>query len=394
MKALIYRYNSICEPDIIATMQEFGIEVVEYTREMTVKDDTLSKSVDLLSHFLMDNPVDFVFSINFFPYVSDVCNIFKLRYICWTVDSPVMELFSTSIKNEWNRVFIFDKAQYEDVYAFNPDCIFYLPLAARTQPKEELFKKTSEDEKMKFRHDVAFVGSLYTEKCPYDKLPANAPLSLRGYLDGIMRSQELVYGYYFIEDLLNDEVIEEFKKWHPSFYTQNPEATFLTDKITLSQLYIGNKISAMERVDTFKKLSEHFPTTIYTASDTSYMPKLNNLGTCKSLTEMPIVFNQSKINLNITSKAIRTGLPLRIFDILSCGGFIMTNFQAELPELFTLGEDLVAYSSLEELLQLTEYYLTHDAERIAIAENGYETLKNNYTYEIQLQKLLYKAFER
>jgi spore maturation protein CgeB len=161
----------------------------------------------------------------------------------------------------------------------------------------------------------------------------------------------------------------------------------------MSQLYIGNKISAMERVDSFRLLSEHFPVTIYTGSDTTALPKLDNRGFAKSLTEMPLIFHQSKINLNITSKAIRTGLPLRIFDILSCGGFVLSNYQPEIPELFNIGEDLAVYTSQEELLALCEYYLTHEDERIAIAENGYEKLKQHYTYEKQLEKLLLTAFK-
>lgn len=30
---------------------------------------------------------------NFFPHVSDVCEKFKIPYVCWSVDRPVLELF-------------------------------------------------------------------------------------------------------------------------------------------------------------------------------------------------------------------------------------------------------------------------------------------------------------
>ena len=116
------------------------------------------------------------------------------------------------------------------------------------------------------------------------------------------------------------------------------------------------------------------------------------MGLAKSLTEMPIIFKESKINLNITSKAIRYGLPLRIFDILSCEGFVLTNYQPEIPELFTPGEDLVMYGSQEELEELIAYYLSHDKERREIAAHGLETLKANYTYEKQIAKMFEMAF--
>ena len=392
MKVLIYRYGSICEPDIIQTFCEMGFTVDEYRHEMTEKNDLPSDLVKIFGDYLLDHPCDFVFSINFFPYVSEVCNIFHIRYLSWIVDSPVMELYSTAIENEWNRIFLFDRALYDEIASLNPGRVFHLPLAANVENKEKLFAQTSSSTRKKYSHDVAFVGSLYTEKCPYDKLKKDAPASLRGYLDGIMAAQEKVYGYYFIEDLLTDEIVDEFMKYFPTFY-RYPEKSHLIDRRTLSQLYIGNKISALERVHTFTALSQRFDVSIYTASDTSAMPKLHNMGLAKSLTEMPVIFHESKINLNITSKAIRLGLPLRIFDILSCGGFLITNYQPEIPELFTPGEDLVMYGSQEELMDLTAYYLAHEDERKEIAQNGLHTLKENYTYEKQLGKLLLTAFE-
>ena len=87
-------------------------------------------------------------------------------------------------------------------------------------------------------------------------------------------------------------------------------------------------------------------------------------------------------------------VPKQYFDILSCGGFVLSNYQTELPELFTPGEDLAVYGSMEELLFLAEYYLTHDEQRREIAACGYETLKKNYTCEVQMGKMMLAAFEK
>ena len=392
MKVLFYRYGSIVEPDLIAVFREMGFTVDEYKKEMSVKDLPLKTAVKEVGGYLMDHPADFVFSVNFFPFLSEICERFHLRYLSWVVDAPVLELYATSIQNTWNRTFLFDRALYNEIHPLNEACVFHLPLGARTAPKDELFRKTSDGAFQRFSHDIAFVGSLYTEKCPYDRL-TKAPEHLKGYLEAIMRAQERIYGYYFIEDLLSDEIVETFKAHHPDFY-HYPAESFLTDRRTLSQLYMGNKITSMERTDTFRQLSQWFPgqVTLYTGSDTASLPKVKNRGFAKTLTEMALIFHGSKINLNLTSKGIRTGLPLRIFDILSCGGFLISNYQEEIPELFTPGEDLVMYGSLEELRELIAWYLTHDDERIAIAACGYETLNQNYTWEKQLEKLLLTAF--
>ena len=390
MKVLFYRYRSILEPDIMHTFDEFGLETVAYEREMTVKDDTPAESVKHFSRFLMENPCDFIFSINFFPHVSEVAQIFHLRYVTWVVDAPVLELYTRMIRNSCNRVFIFDRALYDEIHPLNPDCVFHLHLAGSVSSRREIIEHPGKGAD-RFAHPVAFVGSLYSEKDPMDQVHDLDDYT-RGYLEGIMSAQEKVYGYYFIDELLTDEVVAKLKRSLPVY--QIPEESFLTEEKLMSLFYIGNHITAMERADTFKRLSDSTDTYIYTGSDTSAMPAIHNMGFANTLLEMPLIFNRSRININTTSKAIRTGLPLRIFDILSCGGFCISNYQEEIAELFTSGEEIVMYSSIEELCDLVAYYLGHDAERKEIAHAGYERLARDYTYEVTMQQLLYKAFEK
>lgn len=389
MKILIYRYGSICEPDIIAGFQELGNEVTEMTEEIYHKNILPSEEVTLLKNELLAHTYDFVFSINFFPFISEVCNIFKIRYICWTVDSPVMELYSLSIKNPWNRIFMFDRSQYREFYSINPDCIFYLPLATNPVRWEKEINNCTPQEISHFSSDISFVGSLYTEKSPYHRLK-NASNYLKGYLDGIMEAQQKIYGCFFLEDVLPDNIVTDFRNHFSGFYTP-PEHTFCNDRTILAQLYLGAEISARERVSIMKSLGKHFSVDLYTASNTNGLP-IRNRGLAKTLTEMPIIFHNSKINLNITSKSIRSGLPLRIFDILGCGGFCLTNYQEELPDYFRIGEDLVCYTSEDDLLEKVEYYLSHDKERSEIAACGQETIKKYHTYPERLLKMLSLAY--
>ena len=108
MKILFYRYRSICEPDILETFQEYGFEVTQITEHMYNKEFSPKDAVPFVSKMLIEKEYNAVFSINFFPFLSEVCNLMKIRYICWIVDWPVLELYSPSIKNPYNRIFIFD----------------------------------------------------------------------------------------------------------------------------------------------------------------------------------------------------------------------------------------------------------------------------------------------
>lgn len=389
MNILIYRYGSICEPDIITGFRTLGNQVSEITAEIYNKNMLPSEGIILLKDELLKHPYDFVFSINFFPFISEVCNIFQIRYICWTVDSPVMELYSNSIRNPWNRIFLFDRAQYEEFFPKNPSGIFHLPLASNPARWETVISNATSAQITRYTSDISFVGSLYTEKSPYIRL-TDASDYLTGYMDGIMAAQQKVYGYSFLEEVLPDAVVTDFKNHFPGFYTA-PEGYFCSDRTILTQLYLGSEISARERVATMKLLGSRYPLDLYTGSDTTGIP-VQNKGLAKTLTEMPLIFHHSKINLNITSKSIRSGLPLRIFDILGCGGFCLTNYQAELADYFTIGSDLECYTCEEDLLEKTDYYLSHEKERVQIARNGLETVKKYHNYPERLLQMLSLAY--
>ena len=135
-------------------------------------------------------------------------------------------------------------------------------------------------------------------------------------------------------------------------------------------------------------LAKNFQVRFYTQSDVSALENVINCGSAESRYEMPKIFRCSKINLNPTAKSIKTGISQRIWDIMGCGAFLISNYQAELPEHFELGKDIETYGSLEELADKCAYYLEHEEERQAIARNGYEKVKKYHTYEIRIREML------
>ena len=386
MKILFYRYKSICETDIYNCFLRSGHSVIEMWH-----DDDESKAISALSRLLQDNPCDLIFSINFFPNVSNLCNIYHLRYVCWSVDSPVMELYHHAVSNKWNRLFLFDRAQYEDICQFNPENIFHFPLAVDVNSRRNCIDNATPEQINRFTSGLSFIGSLYTEKNPFDKL-TDCSSYLRGYLDGIIEAQINTYGYYFVKDCLNPDIVKMFKDSLPSFF-EFPYESYLNNTITLSELYIGNKITAVERTRIAHMLSERFDFDIYTLSDTTDFPHIHNRGPADSVNEMPIIFNKSQINLNPTCKAIRTGIPLRVFDTFASEGFMISNYQQELCELFVPGEDFIYYSNIGELPELIEYYLNHKTECTEIAHNAYKKTKELYNIDLRLNMLLLKAMQ-
>ena len=102
----------------------------------------------------------------------------------------------------------------------------------------------------------------------------------------------------------------------------------------------------------------------------------------------PYVFKHAKINLNISLRSIKSGIPLRAFDIMGAGGFLLTNYQADFADCYEPGEDFVYFESKDDLLNKIEYYLTHEDERTAIARNGFEKTTAYHTYKHRIDEIL------
>ena len=392
MKILFYRYGSICEPDILASFKSFGVTVIEETTAIYNKKFPETDCANLINKHIIEHSPAFVFSINFFPVIAELCHIHNIMYLCWSVDCPVMELFAQPIQYPTNRIFLFDRAQYEYFHPYNPDRIFYLPLASSVERFDNVIQSITNKDKCIYQADISFIGSLYSEKNWYKKLTGLPPY-IKGYLDGIADSQLQIYGYNFIEESLSDQLISDLKEAISDkidFYTYKNLIKDPT-KYTIAHLCMGSHIAELERVRTLNTLARHFKVDLYTASDTTPLNGVHTHGTIESLTAMPKAFHLSKINLNMTVKSIQSGLPLRIFDIMGCAGFLMTNYQSELNDYFEIGKDLETYSSMDELVDKCAFYLEHDDIRTEIAHNGYEKMKQHHTYPHRIAEMLRKS---
>lgn len=100
------------------------------------------------------------------------------------------------------------------------------------------------------------------------------------------------------------------------------------------------------------------------------------------------IYAQSLINLNIS---LNGDLNLRVFEVLSSGGFLLTDRLSEesgLNLLFRDGEHLVCFENEKDLLDKIKYFLEHPEEAKAIAQNGYQEFKRNHTPEKKIKELM------
>jgi spore maturation protein CgeB len=106
------------------------------------------------------------------------------------------------------------------------------------------------------------------------------------------------------------------------------------------------------------------------------------------------ILSCSKIVLNIhygfneEKKTFAQQATCKVFEILSCGCFELTDSTKDVNNLFVTKKHLVTYSSINELRENIVYYLNHEKERKEIALAGYKEVLQKHTYVQRMKEML------
>lgn len=333
---------------------------------------------------------DLVFSFNYYPVISEVCQDLDVPYLSWTFDSPYLPVTSETNKNPVNRILLFDRALAERMRAQGVDTVRYQPLCINGRRMDAIRKEVCGDNRHpEYPHAISFVGGLYADKNNfYNDIAKDLPVMLRAYLEDVMNLQTGVFG----QDLIGDETLvtpEQLNAVSEHIRLDVPDVYHIDRQEFLRDL-LRTQATEMDRFSLLEALGRQHPgeVDLYTRWDSPPLPGVRNLGYADYLEKMPRVFIGSRINLNITLRTIRTGMPLRALDVLGAGGFLLSTWQEELAEYFEQGRDLVMARDPEEFLFLAEWFLTHDGEREKIAARGCASVREQFDYERILPELL------
>ncbi|MFH1459645.1 MAG: glycosyltransferase [Candidatus Omnitrophota bacterium] len=78
----------------------------------------------------------------------------------------------------------------------------------------------------------------------------------------------------------------------------------------------------------------------------------------------------------------------RIYELLSCKCFTLVDNQVDVSKLFEDGKHLVIFKSIPDLREKINYYLAHPEKRKIIAEQGFNEVINNHTYQHRIKKII------
>ncbi len=103
------------------------------------------------------------------------------------------------------------------------------------------------------------------------------------------------------------------------------------------------------------------------------------------------IYSGSKIVLNIHDPEAKHSVNTRTFDIPASGAFELTDYKPEIEKLFNIGEEMVCYKDIPDLLKLAGYYLNNPSERQRIAENGKKRIFGGHTWRHRVKEMIETA---
>ena len=80
----------------------------------------------------------------------------------------------------------------------------------------------------------------------------------------------------------------------------------------------------------------------------------------------------------------------RNFEIPGCGGFLLTGPADNLSDYYEDGKEIVCFEDTRDLAEKARYYLSHEDERRAIAEAGYQRTLREHTYAHRFTEIFHR----
>lgn len=395
MKILYFKWNSFGTEDIEEAIRELGHELVimPWSQDDVDRNEGLCKTI---TDMIGKEKPDAAFSSNYYPPIAEACHETGTRYISWVYDSPHVLLYSFTTAYETNRIFVFDREQYEEFNKNGIKTVRYMPLAANPLRLRKVIEDKGQQalfEKSRFfnKTDIAFVGAMYDEDHTFFKRLENISDHTRGYLEGIIAAQKQVWGYNFIRSMMREDIMDDMAHDLPM---QSKADSVASRDYLFAEYCINREITSRERMEYISAVGKAFAGAdksgidLYTGNRELNIEGVYNHGPIDHYATAPFVYDKANINLNISLRSIHTGIPLRCFEILGSGGFLLSNYQADFADCYVDGEDYVSFGSKEDMIGKIEYYLSHEKERKEIAENGLRRTMENHTYIHRLEEIL------
>lgn len=385
MKVFFAGSETMQIPNIPISLGKMGHEVVLYEKSMEYVEEH-EEEYESFGLFLQSQKPDVVISTIFFQIVAAYTHELGIKYAVYGMDSPHYAAWVPEYPRLDNvYLFHFDSREVERFRKCEYTNVTYLPLAAGVTWADTIH--TSGTDRKKFGSAVSFVGGLYGDN-PFDTCAGRLPQPVQEHIWNQLENSAFLWdGKERLQEGVSEELLRICQTVTPELC--NPGFT-MEDDYYFRQWTLARKLSNIERTLLFEQVAGQYDFRLYTREKEVVPENIHRYPPVNAMTEQLKVFQSSGINLNITLRSIESGVPLRVFDILSVGGFVLTDYRKDAEELFREDEEIVMFRTPEEMMEKLAFYTTHETEQKRIAKNGHRRARAEYSYERMLEEILQK----
>lgn len=377
-RILIFQNDYYLDRELPAAAESLGLETAVWNFHRGLKGT--SENYQALLETIKNFHPDLVLTVNHLGFdsegiVDDLFARLHLKVASWFVDSPAFILEGAKPGPE-TVAFSWDK-DYLDLLkdkGFNQ--VHYLPLAT----DERFFKPQPAggviDQALAFVGDsLSHASGKYLGKLGL-KPGENSEVEL------LARADQAAEKFLFDGSLLPShnelrDIIEKFELAEGS--DAEPDlAALITWRA--SRLWRLKVLSALPQ-DQLTVAGDENWRALLGLSPGNLRPPLDYYS------ELSSFYCRSRVNINITSAQMKTGLNQRIFDVPASGALLLTDRREQLFEHFEPETEVLTYQSPEEAAERSAWFLKHPEAGQKVSRAAYRRVRACHLYCHRLKKI-------
>lgn len=359
------------------------LELPNQLLDLNTKEATLDGFMRMVLGALISFKPDFVLTVNHLGVdhegvLAAILDKFDIPLASWFVDNPALIL----PQHEFlllpdTAVFTWDSDNMDYLRRQGFPNVFHLPLAADT----ERFKPGAAKSDPGWEARISFVGNSMLAKTE-KRLEAAMPgpvlaEKFRDLAEAFGNSRE-----HSVRDFMHKEFPELADEYEA---LETPARKLAFETLVTWQSTLDYRLSCIEEILPFDPLVVGDPgwkELLPEHGGWRYHPELSYYD------DLPGFYPRSEINFNCTSLQMKGAVNQRVFDVPSCGAFLLTDHREQMEKLFEPGTEIAFYNDPEEIPGLVEKYQNDAEARKSIAEAGRKRVLADHTYDKRMETLV------
>ncbi len=337
-------------------------------------DDPLSKIMqDILKAIIQYKP-DFILTINHLGFdeegiLAELLNSIEMPVAIWYVDSPRMIIRAYRENVKPNKVlFMWERFYVKEAKKLGFEHAYYLPLAT----DDRLFFPM----KRKKLYEVGFVGNsmIKPSMILQKELDDNLKDIIKKY-SPVVAAKRMTFKQFMktVDDEVRDRILSRDIHIQQTF-----EAALIQ---TAAQIYRLNCVRRLKGFNTVISGDELWETVLDKNSFHIIPPR-------DYYRELNSFYNSVCINFNSTNVQMPEAVNQRVFDVPASGGFLITDYQRSLEELFDTKKEMVTYTEPDEIPEIVRFYLQNESARKRISRTARERVLRQHTYIHRVKRII------